>query len=116
MLTAGGLGGIEILNYDFGLYSKHEQGFAFLFGLGTTYERMLNSGYVVYDLSEYQPKICKERKKKLLEIGQKYDIIAVHHGDPYLKYYYCYVINILKSKGIAFIHSCWDETLFFKII
>lgn len=113
LLTAGGLGGIEILNYDFGQYSKHEQGYAFLFELGVTYERMLEAGYTVYDLSEYRPKICKERKNRIIDIAKKYDVIAVHHGDPYLKYYYSYVVKKIKHKGVAFIHSCWDETLFF---
>ena len=96
LLTAGDIGGIEIINYDFGQYSKCEQGYAFLFGLGKTYDRMKESRYKVYDLSMYAHKISKERYRKLKEIASQYDIIVVHHGDPYLKLYYLFIVNVMK--------------------
>ena len=113
LLTAGDIGGIEIINYDFGQYSKCEQGYAFLFGLGKTYDRMKESRYKVYDLSMYAHKISKERYRKLKEIASQYDIIVVHHGDPYLKLYYLFIVNALHKRGVCFIHSCWDDSLFF---
>ena len=84
LLTSGGLGGIEILNYDLGKYSSEDNGFAFLFGTGLTYDRMRNNGFEVYDLSGYHPKFSLKRYRKLAEIANGYDIITVHHGDPYL--------------------------------
>lgn len=113
LLTSGGLGGIEILNYDLGKYSSEENGFAFLFGTGLTYDRMKKDGFNVYDLSGYYPKISLERYRKLSKIANNYDIIVVHHGDPYLKAYYCAIITRCKKKGVTFIHSCWDDSLFF---
>ena len=113
LLTVGGLGGIEILNYDFGTYSSVEQGFAFLFGTGATYERMKAAGYKVYDLSNMKPKICLNRFKKLSNIAEEYDLIVVHHGDPYLKFFFNYLVAYKNKKGLVFIHSCWDDNLFF---
>ena len=113
LLTSGGLGGIEILNYDFGNYSRNTQAFAFLFGTGHTYERMRQDNYTVYDLSEYVPKLAKERFHKIKEIASAYDIVAVHHGDPYLKLIFIYLVKICHIKGVTFIHSCWDDNLFF---
>lgn len=113
LLTSGGLGGIEILNYDLGKYSSEDNGFAFLFGTGLTYDRMKNNGFEVYDLSGYHPKISLKRYRKLAEIANRYDIITVHHGDPYLKAYYCAIVAKCHKKGVTFVHSCWDDSLFF---
>lgn len=111
LLTAGGLGGIEILNYDFGQYSKNTQAFAFLFGTGSTYERMKRSNFEVYDLSGFRPKLSIKRFLKIIDIAKHYDIVVVHHGDPYLKLFYVWVITCLGKKGITFIHSCWEDEL-----
>lgn len=37
----------------------------------------------------------------------------MHHGDPYLKAYYCVIVAKCHKKGVTFIHSCWDDSLFF---
>lgn len=113
LLTSGGLGGIEILNYDLAKYSTEDNGFAFLFGTGLTYDRMQKAGFKVYNLSGYKSKISIGRYKELIKIANNYDIVTVHHGDPYLKLYYCAILNKCKKKGVTFIHSCWDDSLFF---
>lgn len=113
LLTAGGLGGIEILTHDIGVYSSHENAFCFLFGTGKTYDRMRDEGMTVYDLTRYKNKISIQRYLELCRIAENYDVIVVHHGDPNLKLYYALVKTKNKKQGITYIHSCWDETLFF---
>lgn len=113
LLTAGGLGGIEILTHDIGAYSSHDNAFCFMFGTGKTYERMQSEGMKVYDLSGAGKKLSIRRFDELFKVARQYDIIVVHHGDPNLKLFYYVTVKTLKKRGITFIHSCWDDNLFF---
>jgi len=106
LLTAGNIGGIECLCRDIGLNSNYENGFCFLFGKGDIYDDMVSQKLVTYDLTNYKRKISFGRLLQLRRIAKEYDIITVHHGDPFLKFYHWLLTKIMKKKFVTVAHSC----------
>lgn len=106
LLTAGNIGGIECLCRDIGLYSNYENGFCFLFDKGDIYDDMVNKSLVTYDLTNFRRKISLGRLHQLIKIAREYDIITVHHGDPFLKFYHWLLTKLMKKKFVTVAHSC----------
>ncbi len=106
LLTAGNIGGIECLCRDIGLNSNYENGFCFLFGKGDIYDDMVSKKLVTYDLTHYKRKISFGRLLQLRRIAKEYDIITVHHGDAFLKFYHWLLTKIMKKKFVTVAHSC----------
>lgn len=113
LLTSGNAGGIESLCRDIGLNSEFKNGFCFLFDEGNIYENMKELNLKTYSLKNVGRRISLKKYKALRKIAKEYDIIAVHHGDPFLKFY-CILLSLtLKKKYVTFVHSCYEEEYFF---
>lgn len=107
LLAAGGTGGIETLNKDYGVFSKIENIFIFIWGSGATTEEMKESGLNVIELHASKKdlfgpwkSICKVCKDKGI------DVVVVHHASPIAHLY----LMLLKKKypkikTIAYAHG-----------
>lgn len=114
ILTAGNAGGIESLCRDIGLYSPFQNGFCFLFNDGVIYNEMKNLGLQTYCLKNTgKSKVSLSKIKLLKKIAREYDIIVVHHGDIFLKFYHWILSKILDKKFVTVVHSCYEERYFF---
>lgn len=109
LLTGGQPGGIEILCREISKTKSFENGYVFMTFGGKVYEQMKTDGAIVYPLFELGGKLCYAKAKKLKSIAQNYNIVIIHHEDPFLEMYYCYVLNHCKIEGIRYVHSCYDD-------
>lgn len=109
LLTGGNIGGIERLCLDIGHYSDFDNGFAFLTHGGVILEQMKADDLTVYDLTDLGRKFSLKKLKQLRKIAACYDMITVHHGDPFLKLY-ALLLKPLKKKTVTAVHSCFDGT------
>lgn len=107
LLTSGEAGGIESLCRDIGRYSKFENTFCFLSSGGAIHDQMKEMGLLVYDLFDIGGKFSLRKYKRIKKMANEHDIVVVHHGDPYLKLYYCLLHNRVSSKFVSIIHSCY---------
>lgn len=113
ILTSGETGGIESLCRDIGLFSNSQNGFCFLFGEGKIFEDMTKKGLTTYSLKNYGSQLSLRKLKKLYDISKEYDAIAIHHGDPFLKFYF-YILSLIRDKKmISYIHSCYEADYFY---
>lgn len=110
LLTGGQPGGIEILCREISKTKSFENGYAFMTFGGKIYDQMKKEGATVYPLFELGGKLCYAKAKQLKKIAQNYDFVIVHHEDPFLELYYCYVLNHCNIKGIRYVHSCYDDS------
>lgn len=113
LLTSGDAGGIESLCRDIGLNSQFDNGFCFLFARGAIYEQMTEMGLKTYCLENDCRKISLQKYSRLKSIAKDYDIIAVHHGDPFLKLYHWLLSKTMDKKFVTFIHSCYEKAYFY---
>ena len=67
---------------------------------------MVSKKLVTYDLTNYKRKISFGRLMQLRRIAKEYDIITVHHGDAFLKFYHWLLTKIMKKKFVTVAHSC----------
>lgn len=109
LLTSGESGGIETLCREFGKHSKYDNGFCFLQHGGQICRQMSEMGMTVYDLSDIPHKFSWKKLKKLRMIQTQYDILIVHHGDPFLKGYYILLRLISRKKSLTMVHSCYGD-------
>lgn len=109
LLTSGEIGGIERLCLDIGHYSDYENGFCFFTHGGVILEQMKADGLVVHDLTALGGKFSFKKLKQFKKIAADYDVITVHHDDPYLKLY-ALLAKPLGKKTVTVIHSCFDGT------
>lgn len=108
LLTAGGVGGIEVLCRDIGKDSNFHNGFCFVFGEGKIYEQMKVMNFTVYSLCTNR-KISIRKLKRLMEIARQYDVIMVHHDDPFLEFYYLVLKAFYSEKTyISVVHHCHE--------
>ncbi len=114
LLTGGEIGGIERLCRDIGLYSGFENGFCFMFYGGMIYEQMKREKMKVYCLEGCGKRISYKKYKRLLDIAEAYDIITVHHGDPFLKLYFWLLHKKLKKRYVTYVHSCYERAYFYS--
>ena len=106
LLSAGGVGGIEVLNKDIGRYSEDDNTFVFLYGTGVIYEQMKLEGMKTVDLSRFSFPL---RMAKLYELSQQYDIIVSHHGSLGLSFFYVFLLRFNhRSRFVLTHHSCFD--------
>ncbi len=113
LLTSGEAGGIESLCRDIGLNSDYENGFCFLFSEGSIYNNMNELGLKTYSLSSIKNKLSVKRLFLLKKYAEPYDIICVHHGDPFLKLYGILLKVFSKKKMVTVVHSCYERKFFF---
>lgn len=113
LLTSGRAGGIESLCRDIGVNSKFENAFCFMFSGGAICDQMTELGLKTYCLDNSGRKLSIKRFLKIREIAKDYDIIAVHHGDPFLKMYHYLLAKTLKRKYVTFVHSCYEKDYFY---
>lgn len=108
LLTSGSYGGIEVYCRDIGRNSEYTNGFCFMFGEGGIHDLMCEDKLTVYSLSKYA-RLSLRRLQKLREIAEKYDVVIVHHGDPYLQMYYLVLRKLCPDKKyIRIIHSTYE--------
>lgn len=67
----------------------------------------------MYCLQDNKNKINYKKFKKLLEIVSLYDVIVVHHGDPYLKFYFYLLTKKVNKKFVTVVHSCYEDRYFY---
>lgn len=113
LLTGGGIGGIECLCRDIGLYSEFQNGFCFVLYGGIIYQQMKREGLITYCLENYGRAISYKKYKKLKVIAQNYDIITVQHGCPFLRFYYWALSRTLKKKYVTYVHTIFDKVYFY---
>ena len=92
LLASGGVGGIEVLNKDIGMYSTDDNSFVFLYGTGIIYEQMKAAGLNTIDLSKLS---FPAKMLRLLEISKQYDIVVSHHGSlglSFSMFSFCFLI------------------------
>lgn len=112
LLTSGETGGIESLCRDIGTYSKLENAFCFVTHGGVVYEQMKSMGMTTYNLEDLGRKFSIRKLLALTIISKGYDIIVVHHGDPFLKLYFILLKILRNKKMITMVHSCYDNAHF----
>lgn len=113
ILSVGHAGGIEILCREIGEKSVHENGFCFLSLGGEIYDQMTELGHKTYPLYRFGKKWSFRKLTEILRIVRGYDIVVVHHEDPFLELYFLFVVFIKRIPGIRYVHSCYnDETQF----
>lgn len=109
LLTGGEIGGIEVLCKDIGLRAPYENMFCFVTCEGPVYNQMKELGLSVYSAVGGR-KFSIPKLKKLTALAKDYDVIAVHHGDPYLNLYYYLLSKICRHKKyVRIMHSCFEE-------
>ncbi|MBQ7148646.1 MAG: glycosyltransferase [Pseudobutyrivibrio sp.] len=113
LLTSGEAGGIESLCRDIGVNSEYDNGFCFLFSEGAIYDQMNKIGLKTYSLSKRTRKISIRKLFYLKKIVKEYDIVTVHHGDPFLKLYGILATIGTKKKMVTVVHSCYERKYFF---
>ena len=109
ILTGGQVGGIETLCREFGLHSKNEQAYCFMSFGGKIYEQMEKLGIKTYPLFLNSSKMSINKLLKLLKIARKYDVLVIHHEDPFIETYYFWTKILLRKKGVRYVHSCYDD-------
>ncbi len=108
LLTAGKVGGIEVLCRDIARQADFENVFCFRIGEGLIYEEMLASGFAVYSLSDAK-KSLPQKLNYLKKIAEDCDIVVVHHDDPFLEMYYLALMRVFPSKRfVSMVHHCYD--------
>ena len=111
ILTGGKPGGIETLCREIGRNSNHEHGFCFMSFGGEIYEQMDRLGLTTYPLFLCGKKWCLKKLLMLMKLARKYDILVIHHEDPFMESYYIITKLIIRKKGIRYIHSCYSDPL-----
>ncbi|MCI9471230.1 MAG: glycosyltransferase family 4 protein [Lachnospiraceae bacterium] len=112
-LSGGHAGGIEILCREIGEKSTHRNGFCFLSHGGEIYEQMTGLGHITYPLYKLGKKWSFKKLAKIFEIAKEYDIVIVHHEDPFLELYFLFTIFIERIPGIRYVHSCYNDEVQF---
>ncbi len=111
LLSSGGVGGIEQLCKNIGIYAKYENAFCFLFEEGKVYEEMKEKGEKVFSFVDKQHgKFTRNRWKMLCELASDYDIITAHHCTIALQIYYILLKQKYKDKKFVMtMHSCFEK-------
>lgn len=110
LLTSGHTGGIESLCRDIGVCSDFENGFCFFTDAGVVCRQMEELGLAVYDLSGLGGKFSLRKLRRAMQIAGEYDILLVHHDDPFLRCYYI-LLKLLTGKPAAMeMHACYSQT------
>ena len=110
LLTSGHTGGIESLCRDIGVCGDFESGFCFFTDAGVVCRQMEELELAVYDLSGLGRKFSLRKLRRAMQIAREYDILLVHHDDPFLRCYYI-LLKLLTGKPAAMeMHACYSQT------
>ena len=111
LLSSGGVGGIEQLCKNIGIYSEYDNTFCFLFEEGKIYEEMIENNIDAVSLVNYSKrKFNLTRWKKLCDLTKDYDVITIHHCTIALQIYYILLKRKYKNKKFVMtLHSCFEE-------
>lgn len=113
LLSAGGIGGIEVLCRDISELSKDDNEFCFLFKGGEIAAQMIERGVPVHLL--YRENKIK-RLSRLIKLVRKnrYDVIIVHHEGfgIYFAYLLCRFFYP-KAKYIKYLHCSFEPEYFY---
>lgn len=108
LLTGGEIGGIEVLCKDIGLLAPYENLFCFVTCEGPIFEQMKALGLQVCSVADGR-KFSIRKLKRLAGLARDYDVVIVHHGDPYLNLYYRLISIIHRNKKfVRVMHSCYE--------
>ena len=110
LLTSGHAGGIESLCRDIGVCSDFESGFCFFTDAGVICRQMEELGLSVYDLSGLGRKFSLRKLRRAMQIAGEYDILLVHHDDPFLRCYYVLLKLLTGKPGVMEMHACYSQT------
>ena len=111
ILTGGYVGGIETLCREIGRKSAHRNGFCFMTFGGEIYRQMTELGLVTYPLYKIGRKWSFRKLLKILRIAREYDVVIVHHEDPFMELYFLIVIFIRRLPGVRYVHSCYSDEM-----
>lgn len=116
LLESGGVGGIEQLCKNIGIYANYDNTFCFLFEEGQIYEEMKENGLSVVSLADKsRGKLSISRWEKLCNLANDFDIITIHHCTISLQLYYILLNKRLHNKKFVMtVHSCFEEKLNFN--
>ena len=109
LLTGGNPGGIETLCREISRTALFENGFVFMTFGGKIYEQMKSAGAIVYPLFELGNTLCIKKMDELIRISKLYDVLIIHHEDPFLCLYYCNTLKKVGIPGMRYVHSCYDD-------
>ena len=116
LLESGGVGGIEQLCKNIGIYANYSNTFCFLFEEGQIYEEMIDKGLDAVSLVDKSGgKFSISRWKKLCDLAKDFDIITIHHCTISLQIYYILLNKKFPNKKFVMtVHSCFEENLNFN--
>lgn len=111
LLSSGGVGGIEQLCKNLGIYAEYDNSFCFLFEEGKVYEEMKKKSEEVFSfVDKKHGKFTRKRWNSLCKLASGYDIITVHHCTIALQIYYILLRQKYKDKKFVMtMHSCFEE-------
>ncbi|GEM_PF-7068504 len=111
LLTAGEIGGIEVLLRNMAEISACNHSFAFLSGKGTVYEQLLEQKYQVSG-PEDENRLSLKKLQRLREAARDRDILVIHNDDPFLQFYFlCLRLLLPNKKTVAMIHHCYTPEI-----
>lgn len=110
LLSAGGMGGIEMLCRDLAKYDgRDENEFCFLYGGGIIEQELIQMGKSVYSLYH---KSHLERVIRLVQIvvERKYDVVVVHHEGNGIYLFFLILCTLFPRKRfIKYLHCAYEE-------
>lgn len=109
LLTSGETGGIESLCRDIGRYGKLDHTFCFVTKGGVVYRQMKQEGIDVHDLGNLGRKLSVKKFLFLKKLSRDYDVVIVHHDDPFLKFYFILLKMLDKKYAVTMVHSCYGD-------
>lgn len=115
LLSAGEIGGIEVLCENIGLRARYPNTFCFVFGEGKIYDEMLAGHLNVISLAkEGKRKFTFRKVRKLVEEAKKNDIIVTHHTNIPLQLFYFIIRQIVRNRYFVMVaHSCFEKETYF---
>lgn len=110
ILTGGKTGGIETLCRELGQNSRHDNAFCFMTFGGDVYEQMDMLGIKTYPFFAIsKSKFSVKKLIRLVRLATQYDVIVVHHADPFVEMMYILAKLFTRKKGVRYIHSCYGD-------
>lgn len=115
LLSAGGIGGIEVLCKDIQRNSDWENYFSFLFKGGEIVEELIESNAKVYKTYRLNNFIFKTKELIRICKQEQIDIVCVHHAGISIQLHYIFLKLLMPSiKGIRFLHSVFEEKYYYN--
>lgn len=114
LLSAGHVGGIEVLCKDIAMNADYDNSFCFLFEEGQIYDEMKAYTKVV-SLKNVGKKFSLKKLIALLRMAKEYDVIVTHHANiPLQLYYFLICLFNRKAKKVMVAHSCFEREFYYS--